>query len=39
MSQYGEQLDLPLEGQGEALCQHTGERYVLEGKQLRRIAS
>jgi UDP-2-acetamido-3-amino-2,3-dideoxy-glucuronate N-acetyltransferase len=39
MSQYGEQLDLPLEGQGEAICQHTGERYVLEGKQLRRIAS
>ena len=39
MSQYGEQLDLPLAGQGEALCQHTGERYVLEGKQLRRIAS
>jgi UDP-2-acetamido-3-amino-2,3-dideoxy-glucuronate N-acetyltransferase len=39
MSQYGEQLVLPLEGQGEALCQHTGERYVLEGKQLRRIAS
>jgi UDP-2-acetamido-3-amino-2,3-dideoxy-glucuronate N-acetyltransferase len=38
MSQYGEQLDLPLAGQGEALCQHTGERYVLEGKQLRRIA-
>jgi len=39
MSEYGEQLDLPLAGQGEALCQHTGERYVLEGKQLRRIAS
>jgi len=39
MSEYGEQLDLRLEGQGEALCQHTGERYVLEGKQLRRIAS
>ncbi|TLF45508.1 N-acetyltransferase [Halomonas urmiana] len=34
MSEYGEQLDLPLEGQGEALCQHTGKRYVLQGKQL-----
>jgi UDP-2-acetamido-3-amino-2,3-dideoxy-glucuronate N-acetyltransferase len=27
MSRYGEQLDLPLEGSGEAVCRHTGERY------------
>jgi UDP-2-acetamido-3-amino-2,3-dideoxy-glucuronate N-acetyltransferase len=27
MSRYGEQLDLPLKGSGEAACAHTGERY------------
>jgi UDP-2-acetamido-3-amino-2,3-dideoxy-glucuronate N-acetyltransferase len=31
MSEFGEQLDLPLQGQGEAVCQHTGARYVLNG--------
>lgn len=31
MSEYGEQLSLPLQGQGEATCQHTGARYVLSG--------
>ena len=31
MSEFGEQLDLPLQGQGEAICQHTGARYVLNG--------
>ena len=25
MSEYGEQLDLPLSGQGEATCNHTDE--------------
>jgi UDP-2-acetamido-3-amino-2,3-dideoxy-glucuronate N-acetyltransferase len=30
MSQYGEQLDLPLTGNGEARCSHTGTRYLLE---------
>lgn len=29
MSRYGEQLDLPLSGNAEACCPHTGERYVL----------
>ena len=29
MSEYGEQLDLPLSGSGEAICPHTGARYVL----------
>lgn len=33
MSEYGEQLDLPLSGSGEAICPHTGARYVLrEGR-------
>lgn len=31
MSEYGEQLSLPLQGQAEAICQHTGARYVLNG--------
>ncbi|MDY0164809.1 acyltransferase [Desulfobotulus sp.] len=30
MSAYGARLDLPLEGDGEALCPHTGERYVMK---------
>lgn len=29
MSAYGEQLDLPLEGDGETICPHTGTRYML----------
>lgn len=33
MSEFGEQLNLPLTGQGETTCQHTGTRYVLaDGK-------
>ena len=35
MSRYGERLDLPLKGNGEARCPHTGERYVLENGTLR----
>ena len=31
MSAYGEQLDLPMAGQGVAICSHTGDEYVLEG--------
>ena len=31
MSEFGEQLALPLQGQGEATCQHSGARYVLAG--------
>ena len=29
MSRHGERLELPLEGEGEARCPHTGERYLL----------
>lgn len=29
MSRYGERLALPLAGNGEAVCPHTGDRYVL----------
>jgi UDP-2-acetamido-3-amino-2,3-dideoxy-glucuronate N-acetyltransferase len=31
MSEHGEQLELPLQGQAEAVCQHTGARFVLNG--------
>jgi UDP-2-acetamido-3-amino-2,3-dideoxy-glucuronate N-acetyltransferase len=31
MSEYGEQLDLPLAGSGDAICQHTGAKYSLHG--------
>ncbi|MBS3667131.1 acyltransferase [Vreelandella boliviensis] len=34
MSEYGEQLDLPLEGQAEVACPHTGKVYHLSGKTL-----
>lgn len=34
MSEFGEQLDLPVQGEGEATCPHTGSRYVLKDKQL-----
>ena len=29
MSRFGEQLSLPLEGSGQVVCEHTGERYKL----------
>ena len=32
MSEFGEQLDLPLKGEAETKCQHTGARYILQGK-------
>lgn len=34
MSEFGEQLPLPLEGEGVAQCEHTGARYRLQGKTL-----
>ncbi len=34
MSRFGEQLDLPLTGDGEAICPHTGDRYLLRGSEI-----
>ncbi len=34
VSVYGERLDLPLEGDAEAICPHRGERYLLSGQRL-----
>ena len=36
MSRFGERLPLPLSGEAEALCPHTGDRYLLRGKLLSR---
>ena len=30
MSQFGERLDLPLKGEGETICPHTGKQYRLQ---------
>lgn len=34
MSRFGERLDLPLHGEAEAVCLHTGDRYRLQGGQV-----
>lgn len=31
MSEFGEQLNLPLKGEGQVVCAHTGKLYVLSG--------
>ena len=36
MSAYGERLPLPLEGEAEATCSHTGDIYELKGQSLSR---
>lgn len=38
MSEYGEQLDLPLNGEGSAICSHSGATYQLNGQQLTKLA-
>lgn len=37
MSEYGERLDLPLEGNAETICPHTRAVYRLNGKQVCKI--
>lgn len=36
MSEFGEQLDLPIEGLAQVACQHTGCIYQLNGKKLQK---
>ncbi len=36
MSEYGEQIPLPVSGHGEYVCPHTGSRYLLDGDNLKR---
>jgi len=38
ISRFGERLDLPLTGDGEAVCAHTGERYLLRDDVCRLVA-
>ncbi len=37
MGEYGEQLNLPLSGEAEVTCPHTGDRYVLNGDTLSKV--
>jgi len=37
MSEYGEQLDLPLQGNARTTCQHTGTTYELSGHTVRKL--
>lgn len=37
MSAYGERLDIPLHGSGEAVCPHTGEVYKLIDNTIQRV--
>ncbi|QOF79646.1 acyltransferase [Variovorax sp. 38R] len=37
MSEFGEQLALPLQGAAEAICAHTGARYVLDGNAVTKL--
>ena len=37
MSRFGERLELPLQGSGEAVCPHTGDRYVLQDGKLQHL--
>lgn len=39
MSEFGEQLDLPISGDGEATCPHSGQRYRLRGGHLERASN
>ncbi len=39
MSEFGERLALPVQGQGGAVCPQTGARYVLNGQQLHKVAT
>lgn len=38
MSEFGEQIPLPLQGRGQYLCPHSGLTYVLDGETLTRTA-
>jgi UDP-2-acetamido-3-amino-2,3-dideoxy-glucuronate N-acetyltransferase len=39
MSRFGERLELPVKGNGEAVCPHTGDRYILENGVCRLVAA
>jgi UDP-2-acetamido-3-amino-2,3-dideoxy-glucuronate N-acetyltransferase len=39
MSEYGEQIPLPVKGQGQYQCPHTGQRYELAGECITRVST
>jgi len=39
MSEFGEQIALPLEGNGEFVCPHTAIHYLLKGDNLHKVES
>lgn len=39
MSEFGEQLNLPVQGQGQAICANTGHMYTLQGNILHKKTS
>ncbi|MCT8126390.1 N-acetyltransferase [Alishewanella sp. BS5-314] len=38
MSEFGERLDIPLTGQAETICEHTENRYILNGDILSKVS-
>jgi UDP-2-acetamido-3-amino-2,3-dideoxy-glucuronate N-acetyltransferase len=39
MSEYGEQIDLPLDGEGDYTCPHSNQKYKLNNSELQRVNS
>jgi len=37
MSEFGEQLELPINGEGEVVCANSATRYILHGKTLSKV--
>ncbi|SPP31939.1 hypothetical protein ARAF_1607 [Arsenophonus endosymbiont of Aleurodicus floccissimus] len=37
MSEFGEQLELPLSGDAETICPHTGNKYRLRDNKVERV--
>lgn len=37
MSEFGDQLDLPLNGYAETVCKHTGRKYILENETVKQL--
>jgi len=37
MSEFGEQIPLPTQGEGQYTCVHTGQQYALSGTTLKRV--
>lgn len=38
MSEFGERLELPLSGETETVCEHTGSRYILNNNILSKVS-